>query len=176
MIDAVLNAFLSRQHEEGMALAAESDILALDAIGPHPPQRYVATFACTTLCRTVEGAIVEAQRSRVGIFFASDYLRRSDPYRLLHWLEPSGVFHPNIGAEVPVICLGHLSCGAGLVEIVYQLHDIITFNRYSTGDVMNPVAAAWVRQHADCLPVDRRPLKRWTPSRRDSAGATEVRR
>ena len=61
MTDKVFAAFLARQREEGMALAAASDLLELipvDALG----QRYLADFRCTGLIQTESGHIVEADR------------------------------------------------------------------------------------------------------------------
>lgn len=160
MPDRILRAFLTRQYEEGMALARTSDLMALQPIGASPPQRYVAQFSCTGLCRTPAGEIGRMTRSEVGIFFPDDYLRRLDPYQILVWLGPRNVFHPNISDRAPLICLGRLGPGTRLTDILFQLFEIITYQRYSTHDALNPDAAAWARANQEKFPVDRRPLKR----------------
>ena len=46
-----------------------------------------------------------------------------------------------------------------MTEIVYQLFEIVAYQRYAAHDALNRDAAAWARQHQDQLPVDRRGLK-----------------
>lgn len=160
MHDKILSAFLTRQFEEGMALARESDLVELVPIGTHPPQRYLARFRCRGLCRSDDGSIAEMDYAEVGICFPDEYLRRTDPYQILMWLGPSNVWHPNISDKAPIVCLGRLGPGTRLVDILYQLFEIVTYKRFTTDDALNHDAAAWARQHQDRFPVDPRPLKR----------------
>ena len=46
MSDSVLNAFLGKQFEEGMALARSSDLVDLIPLDGQPPRRYIAQFYC----------------------------------------------------------------------------------------------------------------------------------
>jgi len=158
--DKIIAAFLARQYEDGMALARDSDLLDLEPIGPPPVQRYVARFHCSGLCRTPAGDITETLGAAVGIYFPDDYLRRIDPYQILVWLGPPDAWHPNISNQAPLVCLGRLGPGTRLVEILYQLYEMITYQRYATHDALNHDAAAWARQNQDRFPVDARPLKR----------------
>ena len=158
-MDRILEAFLTRQFQEGMALARASDLVALEPVGRLPPRKYIAHFRCTGLCRTPDG-IVPMTRAAVGIFFPDDYLRRTDPYQILMWLDPRNVWHPNISDRAPAVCLGRLGPGTRLTDILYQLFEIITYQRYSTHDALNTDAAAWARANQDRFPIDRRPLKR----------------
>ena len=164
--DKILAAFLGRQYEDGMALARDSDLLELVPVGPTPVQRYVARFNCSGLRRAPDGTITEARGAEVGIYFPDDYLRRTDPYQILVWLGPSDAWHPNISNCAPVVCLGRLGPGTRLVEILYQLYEVITYQRYATHDALNQDAAAWARQNQDRFPVDGRPLKRRAPQLR----------
>jgi hypothetical protein len=173
MQDKILNAFLARQFEEGMALARESDLVELVPIGSHPPQRYLARFRCRGLCRQTGGAVAEMDYAEVGIYFPDDYLRRTDPYQILMWLGPPNVWHPNISDKAPVVCLGRLGPGTRLVDIVYQLFEIVTYKRFATDDALNHDAAAWARQHQDRFPVDPRPLKRRALSLRVEPAASQ---
>jgi hypothetical protein len=164
MNDKILAAFLGRQFEDGMALAGESDLLDLIPGGSSPVQRYVARFSCRTLRRGTDGSVVESAGAAVGIYFPDDYLRRTDPYQVLAWLGPGDAWHPNVSTAAGVVCLGRLGPGTRLVEILYQLYEVITYQRYATHDALNHDAAAWARQNQHRFPVDARPLKRRLPT------------
>src|SRR5438105_3063891 len=117
MNDRILVAFLKKQQEEGMALAGQSDILKLSALGPLP-QHYVATFHCKGLVQENGGAIVEANRFVVGYYFSDDYLRVVDPGQTVVLFEPSRTWHPNIRS--PFMCLGRIAPATSLVDLIYR--------------------------------------------------------
>ena len=161
MADRILEAFLARQQLEGCALADESDLLTLEPIGA-PADRYRVEFRCRGLVERTPGEIVEADRFHVKVWFPSTYLRIAHPFRVLTWVGPQGAFHPNISATEPLICIGHLAPGTGLVDILYQVYAVITWNKVNMQEqeALNLSACQWARQHRDRFPVDRRPLKR----------------
>ena len=161
MTDRVFDTFLARQEEEGLALAAESDLFRLLPLGS-PADRYIVEFRCTGLVERAAGDVVEADRFQVGIRFPSDYLRTANPFQVLTLLGPRNVWHPNISAAAPVICIGRLAPGTGLVDIVYQVFEILTWHKVTMreDDALNRAACQWARGHRDRFPVDRRPLKR----------------
>jgi hypothetical protein len=158
--DPVYHAFLTRQSEEARALAATSDLIELVPLGPAPADRYLARFGCTGLVRRGD-RVLEAGHFEIGIWFPTDYLRRADPAQVLTWLGPFDVFHPNISHRLPFICIGRLSPGTALVDLVYQCFEIITWQKVTMreDDALNPGACGWAREHRARLPVDRRPLK-----------------
>ena len=98
----------------------------------------------------------------VGIGFHDGYLRAADPCRVLTWLWPRNVFHPNISDRAPFICVGHLVPGTSLVDILYQCFEIITYHKVTMreDDALNKDACAWARQNQHRFPIDPRPLKR----------------
>jgi hypothetical protein len=163
MADRILESFLTRQREEGLALAAQSDLLALHPV-ENANDRYLAEFRCTGLVERDPGEVVEADRFLVGIWFPANYLREANPFRVLTWLGPRSVWHPNISSTQPAICVGRLAPGTSLVDILYQVFEIVTWNKVTMreDDALNPAACQWARRHADRFPVDRRPLKRRT--------------
>jgi ubiquitin-protein ligase len=167
MNDKVYEAFLKRQYEEGMALAASSDLLELYPIYGDPPQVYEAHFKCNGLVRGEDGGVNEADSFGVRIWFPSDYLRLADPFEVLAWLGPQRVFHPNISDKAPLICVGRLAPGTSLVDILYQCFEIITYNKVTMreDDCLNREACSWARENQHRFPVDRRPL-RWQASTR----------
>ena len=174
MTDASRIGFLNRQYEEGTRLAAASDRLHLFPIGPTPTERYVVIFTCAGLVKSLrDGAIVEACRFEVGIWFPSDYLRRASMPQVLYWLGPSNVFHPNIHGPQSAVCVGRLIPGTPLVDIVYQVYEMITWQKARLDHALNGEAAAWARNNRQLLPVDRRPLKRRTQENGVSASQHE---
>ena len=158
--DPIYDSFMHRQLEEGTELARSSDLLRLH-VSPTAPPHFVAEFLCDGLVREGMGEIRVANEFHIGIWFPPDYLRRSDPFEMLRLFTP-GVWHPNVSREFPVICIGRLTPGTPLVDILYQLFDILTFKKYNPreNDSLNKTACAWARENHDLFPVDRRALKR----------------
>jgi ubiquitin-protein ligase len=160
MIDSVLASFLEEQYRRWEEFAPLTDRVHVHAVGATPAQRYVAEFDCKGLVRRNDGEVVEASKFVVAISFAEDHLRKPvEPIGLAWMLHPSDVFHPNI-APPGIICLGHLTGATGLLDVIYQIHSILTYQNASLEDCLNREAADWARTHQDRLPVDRRPLKR----------------
>lgn len=158
-MENILAGFLTRQRDEGMALAAHSELLDLLALDS-PPQRYIARFSCKGLLRAADGTITEGDEFHVGIWLPDDYLRAIEPLRIVTWLGPHTAFHPQI--RPPFICLGHLVVGTPLVEILYQAWEVITYRKVTMreDDALNREACAWARRNAQRFPIDPRPLKR----------------
>jgi hypothetical protein len=158
----MLEGFLRRQHEEAMRLAGESDLLDVLPVGVEPYARFMAEFSCRGLVRNENGEITEANRFAVGIWFPPDYLRRADPFQVLAWLGPRWVWHPNISDMVPLICVGRLTPGTPLVDLLYQVFEIITYQKVTMreDDALNPIACGWARQNAHRFPIDSRAIKR----------------
>jgi hypothetical protein len=157
--DRVLTRFLARQREEGMGLAAASDLLELTPLGPAPAPAYLARFRCRGLVR--RGAqVLEHDDFLVGIHFPEWYLRRFETARVLTFIEPDDIFHPNI--RKPFICVGRMQPGTGLVDLLYQVFEIITYRNVEMREpeALNHEACVWARRNVHRFPVDDRPLKR----------------
>lgn len=155
--DPVFDKFIQRQHEEGMNVANSSDLFTLV---PLFGRRFVGEFRCKGLARE-QGRVVEQDFWAIGVRFPEDYLRRPvDVAEVLTYLGPAREpWHPNI--RPPFICM-HLAPGAPLVEIIYGLFDLLTWQLVSTSDEgLNHEAAQWCRhQDPSRFPIDKRPLKR----------------
>ncbi|HBO43042.1 MAG TPA: hypothetical protein DD670_03730 [Planctomycetaceae bacterium] len=168
MSDPVFEGFLRQQLHDGVALTSQSDLLDLTPleIGDRPPRRYLAKFFCTGLVSDQKGNVSEASEFHVGIWFPSDYLRRVDPFQVLTWLHPSNVWHPNIGVGLcssgtpPAICAGRIVPGTELIDLLYDLFEIITYRNWAPHDGLNPSACQWARNNQKRFPTDSRPLKR----------------
>lgn len=155
--ERIFEGFLSRQLEDARNLNAASDLVELQPLGGPLPDRYLVRFRCRGLVRE-HGHVREHDDFVVGIRFPADYLHVYDAWRVVIWLEPANVFHPNV--QPPGICLGWMQPATDLRDLVHQCFDIISFNKLSTRDPLNQQAAAWALAHPERFPVDRRPLRR----------------
>jgi len=162
MSDAIYKAFLKQQREQGLALAGSSDILDLTPLPDGEfPDRYICHFDnCRGLVRNEHGEIVEFDKFRVGIWFPDDYLRHVIIPQVLTYLGPHPEpWHPNFSP--PFIC-ANLVPGTALVDIIYTVFELWTWNLVGTRDEgLHHAAAQWSRQQPRTrFPIDRRPLKR----------------
>lgn len=164
MHDVILSSFLDRQLEAGLALAESSDLIDLVPLDPPPVRRYLVDLRCKSLVRDRSGAVSEAERFQVGIRFADDFLRHVRPPEVVTLFGPTNAFHPNVAA--PFICLGRVVPGTSLVDLIYQVFEILTYTKVTMreDDALNREACAWARGNRDRFPIDRRPLKRPVPA------------
>lgn len=158
--DPILDAFLNRQADDGMALARASGILDVFPSDDTPPSRFIARYRARTLVVEADSVGEGLLDIVVGIHFDRNYLRRVDPFRVLTFVSPPRVFHPNI--RPPFICLGPITPGTGLADLLYRVYDVVTFHKMTPleDDALNARACAWTRRHRHRFPVDPRPLKR----------------
>lgn len=158
--DPIFRAFLGRQAEEGRALAQASDILDLDCLPTG--QHFIAHFACRGLVKGADGAVREADEFHVGVFFGADYLRSVNPTETLTLFDPLNTFHPNVAFGAPFICVGRITPGMPLVDLLYQVFEILTWQKLTPreDDALNREACRWARANQGRFPIDRRPLKR----------------
>ncbi len=156
-MDDILQLFLETQRREVMALAAASDLVEVAPLGF---QQYAVSFGCRGLVRGPGGEICEHDRFQIGIWLPSTYLREVDPAKVLTWLGPREVWHPNI--RPPFVCLGKIAPGTPLTDLVHRCFELITFENVTMreDDALNRAACAWARRNRDRFPIDRRPIKR----------------
>jgi len=176
MNDKVFTSFLQRQHTEAQALSAKSDILRLAPVAGVPPQQYIAEFRCQGVVQDREGRVGVGGLFVVGILFPNDYLRRAATQEVLAWLAPANVLHPNILGPAGVICIGRLEPGTGLVDILYQVFEIIVYRKFNPRehDSLNRLACSWARNNQGRFPTDSRPLKRPSPLAQSRTDRQEV--
>jgi len=163
-LDTIFQSWLARQLVEWKEFEPLTDLVSVTPCSGPPdmpdpaPQRYIAEFRCRGLGRSANGAITVIDRFTIGIYFPDDHLRRVQPERLVTLLAPANVFHPNI--QFPGVCPGHVRPGVGLVDLLYQVHSILTYQNANMNDFLNADAARWAREHCEEFPIDPRPLKR----------------
>jgi ubiquitin-protein ligase len=161
--------FLRRQFEAAQALVRDTDLVSLLPLETSggPPDRYLAEFRCQGLVRQPSGAIEEANLFEFGIWFPAHYLRRPDP-QVVTLLRPWNVFHPNIFG--PICCIGKMAPGTTIVDLVYQIFEILVYRNWAAHDGLNQDACQWARNNQHRFPIDPRPLKRKSPRGREAAG------
>ncbi len=159
MDDPIMASFLEQQEIEAMELDRASDRLHIEPIGPRPRQRYILHFDCGTLVRTSAG-ITEANGFDVGIYIPADYWERAVASEIITLLWPVGLWHSNV--RFPFICPGRLVRGTPLVDIIMQVHAILTFQKITIreDDSLQPEASSWARENIHRFPIDPRPLRR----------------
>ncbi|TDI46314.1 MAG: hypothetical protein E2P02_05115 [Acidobacteria bacterium] len=160
--DPIFRSFLERQYEDGNEFTETSKRVELVPLHGSPPSRYLVRFDAKGLVRHGASEPQEATSFTMGLYFHDGYLRRTNPGRVLTWLSPVEVFHPNIAA--PFICIGPVAPGTGLVDLLYRVYEVITFHNVSPreDDALNRAACAWARQNRRLFPLDRRPFKSLT--------------
>ncbi len=169
MSDSVWKAFLERQLEAGAALAAGSDVLELHPLAEPagPPTRYLARFKCKGVLRDADGQVALADSLfTVGISLREDHLRHVDPLKVVTWLDPPNIIHPNVSP--PFVCVGHVFPGVELVDLLFSVYEMICYFNWASGDAVHAEAAEWARRHQHLFPIECRPLRR--PTRQREAG------
>lgn len=164
MPDSIFEGFLEDQIREGLELVRTSELLT---ILPLDRQRYVVEFGCKGLVRAADGEVRTASRFAAGIQFGPNHLRKVEPLEVVRWFGPVNVWHPNIRPEMGAVCIGRMGPGVGLVELVYQLFEMVTWRRATLHDALNHEAAQWARNHWDGKPVEERGLRGTGAGRRE---------
>ena len=160
MNDPIRAGFLKEQCREAIEMSAHSDLVQIHAVEGDPPDRYLARFRCKGLVRDSDGAIHEHDDFTFGIWFPEDYLRRVEARLVVAMAPPWNVWHPNVTYGAPFICPGHLVPGTCLRDIVHQIFDVLTYNKWAAHDPLNEAAAQFARTEKHRFPIDRRPFRR----------------
>ena len=129
--DPIFGAFLERQAEEGRALAQASDILDLDCLPTG--QHFLAHYACRGLVKGPDNVEREAEGFHVCVFFGAAYLRTVNPIEVLTFLGPLNTFHPNLAFGAPFICVGRITPGMPLVDLLYQVYPDMHMRAFPQG-------------------------------------------
>ncbi len=160
MTDMILTRWWEKNWPDASRLAGESDLVRVESLHDRAPRHLVARFSCKGLVREADRRVVEADHFEVGIWIPPDYQIRADTRQVFTVLWPLNVWHPNILG--PFLCAGHLHPGMSIVDLLYQVYEILTYHNFAPNDALNPDAAAWARQpdNRARFPIDRRPLKR----------------
>ena len=89
--------------------------------------------------------------------------------------------HLPVAIRAGAICIGRLEPGTSLVDILYQVFEIIVYRKFNAReyDCLNKAACTWARNNQGRFPTDPRSLKRPAHSAKrvwsnNSSGALNV--
>ena len=160
-MDRIFASWLERQRRDALELSAASDHLTIDPEpGMRPASRFIAQFSAPTMVRTND-EVRRIEAFTVLIQFPPSFLRSAhDAGQIVNVIEPNQVWHPNVMG--PFICLGHIAPGTGLIELIFQVYEILTFQKLTPreDDALNHNACVWARQHMAEFPLSAAPLSR----------------
>jgi hypothetical protein len=122
-----------------------------------PPEKYIVTFSKVKGLRLkhAEGSenreLEIVDEHKIEIYLHADYPRLKPQCNLI-----TGAFHPNFRMAVPNdICIGdYWASGETLVDIIYQVGDMITYQNYNVSSPLNGIAAKWAKENIELFPID----------------------
>ncbi|MBS1550974.1 MAG: hypothetical protein JST15_02760 [Bacteroidetes bacterium] len=122
-----------------------------------PPERYFVNFKNVKGLRLISDASGEKKElqivteHKIEIYLHSDYPRFKPQCNLL-----TGAFHPNFRMASPNdICIGdYWASGETIVDIIYQVGEMITYQNYNVSSPLNGIAAKWAKENIELFPID----------------------
>lgn len=123
-----------------------------------PPERYYIFFSNVKGLRLTENAeknkkeLEIVKEHKFEIYLHADYPRMKPQSYMV-----SEIFHPNFRMASPHdICIGdYWASGETLVDIVYQIGEMITYQTYNVTSPLNGIAAKWAKENLEMFPVDK---------------------
>lgn len=127
-----------------------------------PPERYFVYFKNIKGLRLVNNPAGDKKEleiireHKIEIYLHSDYPRLKPQSNIL-----TEIFHPNFRMASPNdICIGdYWASGETLVDIVYQIGDMITYQSYNVTSPLNGIAAKWAKENIPLFPIDNTNLR-----------------
>jgi len=122
-----------------------------------PPERYFVYFKNIKGIRLVQDKSGDKKEleivkdHKIEIYLHYDYPRLKPQCNFL-----SGAFHPNFRMASPNdICIGdYWASGETLVDIIYQVGEMITYQNYNVSSPLNGIAAKWAKENIELFPID----------------------
>jgi len=123
--------------------------IEVEGVSGNPPDLYRIILEVRSL-REEGNGIVVADRHRLEVALPGGYPRDAPFCRML-----TPVFHPNIAPHA--VCIGdHWSAGESLDLMIQRVGEMLAFQSYNVKSPLNGLAARWVEENLDRLPVDDR--------------------
>jgi ubiquitin-protein ligase len=137
---------LDRDYRQLMTTFAGHPHVRVEPRSSYPPERYGITLKVPGLRMDEHNRIVTADVHFVELYLPAQYPREK-PYATSTY----PVFHPNFGAH---ICIAdYWSPAQSLVDIVVQIADMLQYRQYNIHSPLNAVAANWVADNQQQVPV-----------------------
>ncbi len=139
---------LQSDYEQAVAAFGNNPRIRLVSADGTPPEKYVFAFNVKSLVPLNDEDFTYGSEHRAEIFLPLDYPRRPPICRML-----TPVFHPNIDPQK--ICIGdHWSAGQSLVQMVFRVAEMLSYQSYNLKSPLNAKAAAWAEQNLNLLPFE----------------------
>jgi ubiquitin-protein ligase len=127
------------------------DLVEIRAIGTAPFEKYMIVYKVPSLRLNSTGQPMRVDATVVEITLPSDYPKMPPTARTV---AGDVVFHPNFNAQK--ICLAqHWAPGIQLADIVREIGEMLTWQRFNIKDSLNAIAAEWSQQHLNEIPLAR---------------------
>lgn len=115
-----------------------------------PPEIYRFTYNIRGLYVSASGEILERNVHVLEVNLSLGYPRRAPQCRML-----TPVFHPNF--DDSQVCIGDFwAASEGLDDLVTRIGRMICYQEYNIKSPLNGLAAKWVEQNLNLLPIDSR--------------------
>jgi len=122
-----------------------------------PPERYYVYFNNIKGIRLIKDQsgnkkeLEIVKDHKIEIYLHSDYPRLKPQCNFL-----SDAFHPNFRMASPNdICIGdYWASGETLVDIIYQVGEMIIYQNYNVTSPLNGIAAKWAKENLQLFPLD----------------------
>jgi hypothetical protein len=122
-----------------------------------PPERYYVYFKNVRGIRLVQNPsgnnkeLEIVKEHKIEIYLHSDYPRLKPQCNIL-----SDAFHPNFRMASPNdVCIGdYWASGETLVDIIYQVGEMILYQNYNVTSPLNGIAAKWAKENVQLFPLD----------------------
>ena len=120
--------------------------LTVTPVGPSPPARYQVVYRVPSLILTADNSLERTNMVVVDIVLPAGYPREK-PY----CTTTSKIFHPNFGNY---ICIADFwSPSNSIVDVIIEIGDLLQYRLYNTRSPLNAVAAKWVVENLDAIPI-----------------------
>jgi ubiquitin-protein ligase len=138
---------LSADYEQLLRGFAGHPYIGIQPVGPPPPERYLITYRVPGLRLEADGVTL----TRVSSFVVELQLPAGYPREKPYCSTADAVFHPNFGAHICIADFWNPS--QSITDIVVQIGDMLQFRLYNTSSPLNAVAARWVADNINILPL-----------------------
>ena len=133
---------------------AAEDKVEIRAIGTAPFEKYMIVYKVPSLRLNSAGQPMRVDATGVEISLPQDYPKMPPTARTV---AGDVVFHPNFNATK--ICLAdRWSASIQLADIVREIGELLTWQKFNIRSPLNAVAAEWSQAHQDEIPLARIPL------------------
>ena len=136
--------------------------LEYESDGENVPERYFITYKDVKGIKLAGNSTREEKipeyitEHKIEIYLHIDYPRLKPQCYIL-----TEIFHPNFRIASPHdICIGdYWASGETLVDIIYQVGEMIQYKNYGISSPLNGIAAKWARENKHLFPSDDKELR-----------------